>query len=327
MTINKIKLMKSAIQNMRDEEHVLSIQNAPQQLDHGVFTGIGTAASGETVYLKMELITEENQIYWIEYIKRSQAMSGIGTLAYLANNTHQITDENGHISYIFRDKFDKTFFPYAGFDVEEFNNFIHYLGQQGFMAANKKTEVLIDNANGSGFINTRLGNYIIYATKTAEFDIKKNPIDHEKTKQNKDSAKAFIDRYADLLMTVGSNLNYSNSSYYTRGISRNPYNVIENTHKGIAMLLHGFTAAVAQKFFRKEEMEVEPIGSMEYLILNALKPEDITIKGMSFEEAKAKCKPSEEFPLNTIKVDALAKIYYESFRPDVDLDTVPQQIR
>jgi len=307
------------------ENDGLSVMNDPQQMARGVFTGIGTAASGETVYLKMELITEENQADWKEYIRRSSAITGIGTLGYLANNTHQTTGD-GHTYYVFKDKDDRTFLPHAGFNAEEFNDFINYLGQQGFVAESKKTEILNANAHGSRYIKIHLGNYIIYATKTPDFDIKKNPISQKEIKQDMHSAKDFIARYEGILMTVGSNFNYPNDSYYTRGISRNPYNVIENTYKGISMLLHGFTAAVAQKFFsEKKEMKVEPIGSMAYLLLTTLKPEDVTITGMSFDEAKEKCKSDEELPLHTIKVDSLAKIYYESYKPDLDLDTKRQQ--
>jgi len=135
MTSHKTKLMKSVMQDMRNENHGLSVTNDPQQMTRGVFTGIGTAASGETVYLKMALITEENQADWMEYIRRSKAMSGLGTLAYLANNTHQTTGEDGHTSYEFKDKDDRTFLPRAGFIAEEFNDFINYLGQKGFTAA------------------------------------------------------------------------------------------------------------------------------------------------------------------------------------------------
>jgi len=128
--------------------------------------------------------------------------------------------------------------------------------------------------------------------------------------------KEFIHYYSDLIMSVGSDFS-SSDHYHNRGIFRNPLSVIDNKHKGISMILHGFTAAVAQKFFpEKNYIKVSPIGSMQAIISNSsLKQEDYQISNEDYEKIKAVKNPREdgcELAMNIINNSALANLYYQT---------------
>jgi hypothetical protein len=133
-----------------------------------------------------------------------------------------------------------------------------------------KWKALGEVPRGAYAKNFSLGEYVVYASKHgAEYTL---PI----ITQHSDSVKDFEQNYNNILMSVNAEFEPKETvfgfvmneiSYTNRGIFRNPVSIIENTHKGLAMILHGFSAAVAQKFFpEKEYMEVSPIASMQYIL-------------------------------------------------------------
>ncbi len=146
---------RGAASDARDENvsrtSFIANEIEPQQVAPGVFTGISTATSGETVYLKMELITEENQKYWGNYLLNVRKMiynRCRGQLTYLVNFIEPHTDTDGSTHYHFQDG-DKTYELGFGFNEYEFNRFVDFLGQQGFIKGSKKTEALLKNDIGN----------------------------------------------------------------------------------------------------------------------------------------------------------------------------------
>ncbi len=92
--------------------------------------------------------------------------------------------------------------------------------------------------------------------------------------------------------------------------------MIEGTYKGLAMALHGFTGAVAKKYFStKQTMFVQPITAMQFQISSTLQADDYIVKGFSHEKALAHSKESlgeglgYRMPLNSIKITALDRVY------------------
>jgi hypothetical protein len=121
--------------------------------------------------------------------------------------------------------------------------------------------------------------------------------------------------YGDILISVGSDFS-EKESFHNRGISRNPYWVFEEKYSGLSMILHGFTGAVADKFFsEKKIMCVKPIGSMQAIIKNQLLPGEGYIEDKKEKVDITKLEVSANDPegeMNYIKISALTRIYNQS---------------
>ena len=92
--------------------------------------------------------------------------------------------------------------------------------------------------------------------------------------------------------------------------------MIQNDYKGISMVLHGFSGAVAKKFFpERVEMRVKPMPSMQLIIFETLGRDDYTVDRQGDIDQLTKVCREEcetrgglEFS-NDIKVEALARLY------------------
>ncbi|MCH9756933.1 MAG: hypothetical protein K0U37_07070 [Gammaproteobacteria bacterium] len=294
----------------------------PEQIEPNVFVGRSIAASGEPVYLRMELVTEENESHWRQYQAYSKMMSegnGRSILPYLTYFIKASLVGDDQVRYTFQDGSGRSYIEESGLSVEEFAQFITHLGENGFTSKTRKSAALAENSSGSNHMSISSlsgSSYIIFASKTPDFLIQEVSVIEPSS-----SIKAFKSEYDNLLMTVGSDFSCP-TSFHNRGISRNPLSVIDGTHKGLAMILHGFTAAVAKRFFpSKLHMRVKPVGAMQHLICTSFKPEEVTIEGGIFTQVAEKAKGTMEDPrssyesgLNTIDISALVELYYDKSR-------------
>ena len=159
-----------------------------------------------------------------------------------------------------------------------------------------------------------LGDYVVYASKHgAGYSL-----------STIDGAKDFEQNYNHILMSVDAAFEPKESetgfvmnerSFTNRGIFRNPVSIIENTHKGLAMLLHGFSAAVAQKFFpEKEHMEVSPIASMQYILYHSLPRDAFVHNDEAYEKIglSARTMSGREAVNNVLKIVKLSELYFET---------------
>lgn len=307
-----------AARSVAEAQAAQAVNTEPQKIADGVFIGEGRAKSGEKFFLKMEKVTRENKANWDQYLQATLRLVGSNRslLKSLVRTTEKAVTEDGTTCFV-NQHYDEVA-PLVGLSQEEFQEFIDLLGKRGFTSApedkGKRAALLdIDAGAGAVFLGTDEESYVIYATKTADFQMPR-AINHESTPQAL-SLKDYISRYGDLLMCVGSNFSWKNG-FHSRGIFRNPYNTIANTHKGIAMILHGFTAAVAKKYFPdKQSLFVKPITSMQYLICSSMQPDDYSVEKYSHDEALEASKEAFlegenfEMPINTIKVGALDRLY------------------
>lgn len=307
----------------------------PKQIKPNVYTAECFAGSGEKVYLHMELLTPENEKYWTQYKNHTHLITKdeIAGIVHLGVYT-RFNRKDDDYEFAFLDN-DESYIPETGFNEVEFKNFIELLGSKGFhdmtiydrntdtfFEKKDKLNILARTSEGLDAMHTTADlpfRYVVYATKTPDFDIQRVPI------RDKVNLKEFRDMYNDLVMCVGSDLSQE-TTFENRGIARNPINVIEDDYKGLAMILHGFTASVIECFFKeKKALVIRPLPIMQYLICSTLKPEDVTIEGMSFEEARKNSKKYKEisynkahthdYPRNSIHVSALTRYYYNLVAP------------
>ena len=292
----------------------------PEMIAPGVFIGRATTKAGEPIYLRMELIIEENKLYWQQYKIHSTMMAADNSrsvLGYLATKSTKITESDGSIRYEYNGPISESILKYIGFDEAELNEFICYLGKQGFIGNEQAQRVLLANSAGSNHMALLENDqrYVVYVTQTPDFSIlSKKPYVYGEIL----SLKEYITQYRELLMCVGSDFS-GIEVFRNRGIFRNPISVIDHTYKGISMVLHAFSGAVAKKYFpEKKEMQVRPVGAMELILCQSLKAEAIRIDGSTVQDVLINVKMTDpETKSYHIKVDALAD-YYHSFNIHLD---------
>jgi hypothetical protein len=297
-----------------------------QKLGDGVFIGEGVAKSGEKIYLRMEKIDKETRKILNQYVTHSRTINNSDTslVKYLALKTRVEKIDGKPPRYVFED-FDsyKEELGYEDNNDPEFQKLLKTLAGSGYLTLDSddaagrnksasKRHILTQAIAGFGHIQMHNdGCYIVYAAKTPEFSLQSLASSGDISKRI--TLKEYVHRYDKLLMCVGSDFSdhQESGSYYSRGISRNPINTIENTHRGISMVMHGFTGSVARKYFTGiEEMKVEPVAIMGNLILMTLDPQDVTVLGLSTQKALKLSKiPDHELPLFRVKIDALDNHY------------------
>lgn len=124
----------------------------------------------------------------------------------------------------------------------------------------------------------------------------------------------FNDDYAHLIMCYRSLVYPFKRSYNNRGIFRNPKWILNGGYQNISLQLHGFSAAVVEKFFpAKIYMNVNALPSMAAILERNLQADDAFIGEKITAEQKKFI--TEEIGLLDIpfliKIPALAKFYKE----------------
>lgn len=295
----------------------------PKQIEPNIFIGEGKAQSGEKFFLRMEQVTNDNYAFWRRYLNATKSIVGgsRSLLEGLMQTTNAERDGNGNIQYINQHYEDCA--NYLDFDRAEFQKLINSLGAGGYLAGpehSRKRSALLEVYGGSSnfFLIRDNQHYVVFASKTRDFST--HFPDERKNAEPPDefiTLKEYIRRYDDLLMCVGSWFT-SDDHYHNRGIFRNPMSMIQNSHKGIAMLLHSFSGSVVQKFFpERKTMVVKPLTSMQHLICKHFKPGEYSLRGRSVEQVIEQSSSAFfngdgfELDFNDIQVEALARYYTE----------------
>ncbi len=295
-----------------------AINTEPQMIAEGVFIGEGRAQSGEKVFLRMERVTQTNEPLWEKYLKNTKALTyeSRSALTYAIRFTKKIVGADGEVCFI-NDQF-RELESALGLSEKEFDAFINLIGKNGFYWApeNKvRIKSLTTTFAGANHLalNTEGQHYVVYASKTAQFQI---PGGNDILAISDTlTLKKYNDLYSDLLICVGVDFP-DGDSMHSKGMFRNPYSTIEKTHKGLSMVIRGFSGAVAQKFFpEKTSLSCKPLSSMQYMISSALMPEDYSVRGRSHEEVLSEAEESLrngnvfEMPNTSIKLSALDRFY------------------
>lgn len=174
--------------------------------------------------------------------------------------------------------------------------------------------------------------YIVYISRNPNFSIQNCYSEDQEV-----SLKNVFNKYNDIIISMGSNFTEnSEATFENRGISKNPYWVFEEKYTGslkyanLSMILHGFTGAVAEKYFRaKILMEVTPLGSMLRIIKENLNPGE-GVQGYGSEKTditNLKYIPVSESATCYIKISALTRIYQTSMQALSKLDDTHRSSR
>lgn len=86
----------------------------------------------------------------------------------------------------------------------------------------------------------------------------------------------FYDHYKDIVMTVWVTRRGDGTvAYENRGIFRNPFSILFDEYKGLAIMIHAFTAVVMKKLYGARFFHVQPAPAMCDLLLRAFKRDEI----------------------------------------------------
>ncbi len=288
--------------NPIDNSHLETFEeSSPCVIREGVF-GSTFKKNNESLFLRMELVTAGNTKSWYQFkemtcwIANQNARGVLSVLVRLA----------GKSNYPDYEKIKKA----TGFTNEEYISFTEKAIKLKNKTNNKIVELLEANSTGSNHMHTGFQTgqqYIVYVSKNRNFSIQDADMTGKEI-----NLKNFIESYNDILICVGTDFS-EKDSFYTRGIFRNPYWVFEEKYSGLSMLLHGFTGAVANKYFpEKKFMRVKPVGSMQSIIKKSLLPGEgyIEHKDEKIDITALEVSPEDlEYQMNNIKISALACIY------------------
>lgn len=273
------------------------ISSEPCVIRDGVF-GASFKQNGEILYLRMELVTEENALGWTLFKNISSWIAnsnGRGVLSGLVS----LAGKKGYPTF-------NEIRNVTQFTEQEFTEFTKKCIELKQKTNNVIVELLKATSVGSNHIFTGINDYIVYITTDANFSIR----DINTTQEF--SLKNYINSYQKIIIVMGSNFN--DKKYFSnRGIFRNPYWVFQQKYSGLSMLLHGFVAVIANKYFlEKEHLRVKPVGSMQSIIQKHLyRGEGYIIQGdKNIDIVDIQVTPDDpEGSLNYIQINALLRIY------------------
>ncbi len=287
-----------------------SEQSVPYMVRDGVF-GATIYKDKEPIYLRMELLTEKNTNDWGRYKQMAGWVANLNSRGVLSALVRLIGTPR-------QPDYDESVKEFSGFTAEEYAAFTIKASDLKTRTQNKIVTVLEHNCVGSNHMSTYFepgkSKYIVYASRNPDFSIQQasSGITDESI-----SLKKFIDAYNDILISVGSNFS-NEDSFENRGISRNPYWVFEEKYSGLSMTLHGFTGAVAAKYFpEKTVMLVKPVGSMQSLINKSLLPGEgyVGKNGEKIDLTTLDISTSDpEGAMNYIKVSALTRLFSQAIK-------------
>lgn len=273
----------------------------------GVF-GATILRNGETIYLRMELLTQENAKGWAHYADSTFWMAN-GRTGGVLTAFMRTAGTDKHPPF---DEAPATF----GFTREEYAAFTEKVAER------KKTDsklIKLIEANGGGSNHIATGfipsevHYIVYASTNPNLSIRETADSDLKLAE-------YIRSYSDILITVGSHFTPETKSFHNRGIFRNPYWVLEGKYAGLSMLLHAMTGAVAKKFYPEMNMmHVKPLGSMQVIIKKHLQRGDgyVIFMGEKTDIKDLLTSPDdEEGEMNHIEVPALVRLFAEATQID-----------
>lgn len=244
----------------------------------GVFTAEGITPSGEKIYFAMESKeNEKERNKWNKYqmdafgiINGGDGSVHIGKITELASI---INDESSLKKFLSKQLYHystETCAFWQG-DPQRFEQLKDKLRNRK-IDGTKAEEIKNINQAMNGLSSKQT--HMVYASKSpilgrVDFDAKS-------TKYN---WGGYIDRYGDIIMSVGSTIR--NYEVENRGIFRNPLSIIEGGNGGIAMMLHSFTGMVVKDHFPSiETFVVSPFGKMAQIAASTLPKEKITIDGI-----------------------------------------------
>ena len=252
---------------IRTSENLVPEFGSIRKINEDFYTGIGRAGSGEIVYFGMECITPKNKAGFDAFASVVKFF-GEGPRGPIGGD-FLMCDPMSRDDYVLHcQKY--------GFSYEEYLQWVTSF-QKDFKDYSQPKKISKRMQLGTNvMIDTPLeiGDYFVYATKTPvndtlsfEYKIREKAFFYQEGIDGikaQVSVKNFFSLTENLIMTVGTHVNWDKQSYYNRGIQRTKRSILhEDGFKNIAIPLHAFSAIVVKDIFPTVmDFGVAPLGSL-----------------------------------------------------------------
>jgi hypothetical protein len=273
-----------------------------------VYVGEGFALSGEPVYFAMETAIYAEHIQgWTGYRRHADNM---------CNRWDETLEVNGTLHHLAvhcepakRPAYDDKMKQVTGFTRDEYDAFLTMLFNRGFNKPERQKELYDVSGGCAGFLFNPNGHYeVAYVSK--------KPITGRRQFPKLDSVisiKQFLEVYDDLLMCVGAEKSFKGPVSELRGIYINSNQIINPSHKGLSLMLQGFTAAVMHDIYKELEfMSVAALPNMFGIISRNVDPQDLIEKRKPHDPKLDVLYPEimggRDIPC-LIKIEALKRFY------------------
>lgn len=221
-----------------------------------VYVSSGLATSGEPIYFGMEFVDQNNQTKWEIYRQKSEYVARFYISSTLLSKERR-----------------QAYFEISGYEKQEYESFCDYIHEKASKRTPEENDDLRESYEGA------IGAFNVYANpRTYVAYISKIPITGYFNHPDKpDTFKGYHEGYENLLMCVRCKDIPDTVVYNNRAIFKGLRNFVAGGYGGLAIKLHGFTAAVFETK-GKTHMSVAPLPTM-YEILKAKIPEGKLLTG------------------------------------------------
>ena len=226
-----------------------AVEKKPRQIREGLYGAVFHHINGP-IYLRMELLTEENSVPWRKF--RNNTMTIHRYLFDILPGVMQGQEYNQLIE-------KKT-----GFTSAEFQSFQENVINVAEKTNKKVFSVLRGVFGGAQGFEASLSwkkfpKYVVYATTNPDFIM---PADDGPI-----SYKKYTQIYNDILIAFVTTYREEQDKFENRGIFRTPHQILKNQYGGLSMVLHGFSGAVVEQYFSERKiMTVRPLPEMQEII-------------------------------------------------------------
>lgn len=292
-----------------------------QKISDSLFESTVTTKNGETIYLRMEEVTDENFKHWRQYREESEDYAGTREKFSLYGDPWGEDIKYGLIDCYLanRPKYDATVQKRTGFDEEEYQEFLEKCLN---LSASRRKGINLNSIGSHHFLlayqlKKEGKHFVVYATTNPRFSIL-----NIREREYYD-LKDYFDRFKEIILSVGCRLSELEPRVFeNRGIFRNPYWIINPGYGNISLVLHAMSAVVARKYFNKDVLRITPIPSMQNIISNGLKEKngvcynledkhwyDTASFGADYGDFP-KSEPNLDFATNFIYAQSLEELYF-----------------
>lgn len=243
--------------------------------EHEIYTAAGITKDSEPIYFGMEKIDDSNRKDWENYVNWTQFM---------------VNESRGPLNIVVKFSKDKKILQ--NFSFSDVNKYLGFSSESEYQAYVNKLDDRKVYENAETIRGVAVGTvgfqnfccfqsdqtYVAYISRRPVVGKFPFPNDLEIHGSGKVmTMKKYLQTYQDLIMTVASRMDDSDPMIYqNRGIFRNPLSFIEGGHRGLSLVLHGFTAAVTKTYLNKNFMKVSPAPNMRQILENKLTSNDYT---------------------------------------------------
>lgn len=241
----------------------------------GVFTAKGVALSGEKIYFAIETLESPDRGKWELYKTSTSSLiygesveTTIGSFVEIGSRVNDMAKLKEFLA-------TREHPNYWTSDPTEFEELCRKLRERNITIESSKAKELSTIPVASNGVNIHKQTHMVYVSKVPVVS-RINFVAHSKKGFGR-----YVEKYGNLILSVGVTIDRINKKVENRGIFKNPLIIIEGGYTGIAMMAHSFTClAVEHNFPEVTTFKVRPLRRMAEIFMNSLPKDQISVNGI-----------------------------------------------